>query len=176
MCTIHSECASRFCVNEMKSDSGRVPDAEEIPTLRDRPGVWLTFAGSAFLTLYAERLAPLALKPHWVTALAIIYEHPGVTQSSLARALRINRASSMALATTLEAGGLVTREALRGRRQTALRLTNLGRERLVEACAIEEQLVAATMDWLSPEELGFFVSVLRRVTRISSRAPVHEHT
>lgn len=155
------------------SEKARVPDAEAIAGFRDRPGVWLTFAGSAFLMLYAERLVPLKLKPHWIVALAIISEQPRITQSALARALRINRASAMALCVTLEDSGYVSREALRGRKQTALTLTSLGEQKLAEACAISDDLVAATMDWLDAETRSTFVNVLKRVTDLASRLPSH---
>lgn len=154
-----------------KSEIARVPDAEAIAGFRDRPGVWLTFAGSAFLMLYAERLLPLGLKPHWIIAMAVIAEQPRITQSALARALRINRASAMALSVTLENSGYVSREALPGRKQTALSLTSLGERKLVEAYTIEEDLVVATMDWLDAEQRSIFVSVLKRVTDLASHLP-----
>ena len=149
---------------------GRVPDADKIEAFRHRPGVWLTFAGSAFLMLYADRLRSLSLKPSWVTALAIIAEQPGMTQSALGRLLRINRASSMALAITLEDSGLVSREALAGRKQTSLRLTALGGRRLVEACGIEETLRDTVFKELSNAEVASFVEILRRVTAFANRA------
>lgn len=158
-------------VARTKSGRDRVPDAQAIGAFRDRPGVWLTFAGSAFLILYAERLQPLGLKPNWVTALAIIAEQPGITQSGLARALRINRASSMALATTLESVGYISRAALAGRNQVALTVTSPGQRKLAEACAIEDDLVAATLDWLSPDEMATFVGILKRLTGIVRQLP-----
>ncbi len=154
-----------------KTEHSRVPDAEAIAGFRDRPGVWLTFAGSAFLILYAERLLPLSLKPHWITAMAIISERPHVTQSALARALRINRASAMALSVTLEDLGYVSREALPGRKQTALALTDRGEEQLEQGYAIADDLVAATMGWLDAEARASFVNALKRVTDLASNLP-----
>jgi DNA-binding MarR family transcriptional regulator len=153
------------------SESARVPDAEAIAGFRDRPGVWLTFAGSAFLLLYGERLIPLQLKPHWIIAMAIISERPHITQSALARALRINRASAMALSVTLEDSGYVLREALPGRKQTALALTGLGEQKLVEAYAVSDDLVVATMDWLDAETRSIFLNVLKRITDLANRLP-----
>ena len=163
--------ASGYVMSSSKSETARVPDAQAIAAFRDRPGVWLTFAGSAFLILYAERLLPLGLKPHWITAMAIISEQPNITQSALARALRINRASAMALSVTLEDAGYVAREALQGRKQTALALTSLGQQKLADAYAISDDLVADTMDWLDAESRDAFVNVLKRVTELASRLP-----
>lgn len=152
-------------------DNGRVPDAQAIEGFRDRPGVWLTFAGSAFLMAYAERLLPLNLKPHWIIAMAIISERPRITQSALSRALRINRASAMALSVTLEDAGYVSREALAGRKQTALALTTLGRCKLTDAYAISDDLAVTTMDWLDAEQKSEFLNVLKRVTNLASYLP-----
>jgi DNA-binding MarR family transcriptional regulator len=143
---------------------GRVPDAESIAEFRARPGVWLTYAGSAFLLMYAERLRPLAMKPAWVTALAILNEQTDVTQSALGRALRINRASSMALATLLESHGYISRTASTGRQRTTLALTELGRSKLKKACDLEDQLVALTMAPLGEEKVAAFVEMLKQIT------------
>jgi DNA-binding MarR family transcriptional regulator len=143
--------------------AGRVPDAQSIAMFRDRPGVWLSFAGSAFLSLYAEELGPLEMKPGWVTAMAIIAERPGITQSALARALRINRASSMALAATLESLGYISRKAAPGRNQVQLGLLALGQARLENACAVEDNLTARIFGCLSDDELPAFVTILKRI-------------
>lgn len=153
------------------SPKARVPDAQTIPLLCDRPGVWLTFAGSAFLALYAERLQPVGIKPGWVIALAIISEHPGVSQSALARELRVNRASAMALAATLESGGLVARSANGGRNQMALSITEHGRQTLTTACAIEGTLVEETMGWLTPHDRSALLENLKRITSLANVLP-----
>jgi len=151
--------------------TGRVPDPQSIAMFRERPGVWLTFAGSAFLSLYAERLGPLKMKPGWVTAMAIIAERSGITQSALARALRINRASSMALAATLENLGYVSREAASGRNQVELALSTLGQAKLADACAVEDDLTATIFGWLSDTELSGVVSALKRIATDANSFP-----
>jgi len=150
------------------SRSRRVPDAGAIAAFRERPGVWLTFAGSAYLSLYADRLEPLGLKPNWVTALAIVAEHPGITQSALGRALTINRASSMAVAALLESAGFLVRLPLPGRKQTALKLTETGLQRLVEACAIEDDLRRITFDRLPPDQLALLLDTLKTITALAN--------
>lgn len=95
-----------------------------------------------------------------------------MSQSALARELRINRASAMTLATILEEQGYVAREALPGRKQTALSLSSKGQAKLAEACLCEEELVAETMSWLDPEALTSFVAALKGVAARASRAPV----
>lgn len=148
----------------------RVPDAATIPSLAGRVGVWLTFAGSAYLNLYAEHLRPLSLRPGWVIALAIIDQNPGITQSELGRRLRIGRASSMSLATMLEGTGLVSREALSGRKQTALRLTGSGRDKFQAACAIEDELHRLIVGELETVEQAELLKVLMAIAKKASRA------
>ena len=150
------------------SRSRRVPDAGAIAAFRDRPGVWLTFAGSAYLSLYAERLEPMGLRPNWVTALAIVAEQPGITQSALGRALTINRASAMAVSALLESAGLLVRLALPGRKQTALQLTEAGLQRLAEACAIEDDLRRAIFDRLPPDQIALLLQTLKAITALAN--------
>jgi len=157
------------------SRSRRVPDAGAIAAFRERPGVWLTFAGSAYLSLYAERLQPLGLKPNWVTALAIVAEHPGITQSALGRALTINRASAMAVSALLESAGFLLRLPLPGRKQTALKLTDTGLQRVEEACAIEDGLRRMTFDRLPPDQVALLLETLKAITALANGvAPEHD--
>lgn len=104
-------------------------------------------------------------------ALAIISEHPEISQSDLARELRINRASSMAVASTLEAEGYLSRTPLPGRNRMGLTLTPIGQEKLNEACIIEEELVALTMSNLDRSALTDFVDKLREITRLVNAEP-----
>jgi DNA-binding MarR family transcriptional regulator len=167
---IHTQAARWWEVKSIDDSNARIPDAEAITLFRERPGVWLTFAGSAFLALYAERLRPIGLKPNWVIALAIISEHPKISQSALARALRINRASGMALATILEERGYILRHVQSGRNQLALTLSGEGRRKLIDACTCEEELVAETMRDVDPEALAGFVAMLKAVASEVNRA------
>lgn len=141
-----------------------MPDPNSIARFRDSTGVWLTFAGSAYYSLYRSRLAPLGIKPSWVTALAIIEQRPNITQSALGRELRINRASAMATCTQMEDVGLIVRTALAGRNQTGLTLTSLGRARLDASCEIEDTLAQTLLQDIARSDRQAFVKVLRAVT------------
>lgn len=79
-----------------------------------------------------EALAPYAVSPAKVTALALVHAQPGLDQSTLGRALSINRASAMKLVNLLEARGLVERRPGRNLRTHALHLTAEGEARLPE--------------------------------------------
>jgi len=149
----------------------RVPDADAITRFRGSPGVWLTFAGSAVYELYSSRLVPIGLKPGWVTAMAIIEQQPNITQSALGRELRINRASSMATCTRMEAVGLVIRTPLKGRNQTGLRLSDKGLERFEEACAIEAQMIDQLLQGVTKPEREELIDVLRLIANRAAICP-----
>lgn len=151
-------------MDDKNSPLPRLPDASAIEILRDRPGVWLSFAGSAFLQLYSARLRPLGLRPNWVVALAVIAQHPNITQSALGRQMGINRASAMALSMALEAAGFLSRVAKPGRKQTGLTLTAFGQDRLHEACAIEDDLRSTLFGWMDSDALDTFIDALQRIT------------
>jgi DNA-binding MarR family transcriptional regulator len=101
-----------------------------------------------------------------VVALAIIGQHPNITQSALGRQMGINRASSMALSMSLEAAGFLSRVAKSGRKQTGLTLTALGQERLLEACAIEDDIRSTLFGWMDADALDSFIGALQRITNI----------
>lgn len=146
-----------------------VPDADGIIRFRDRIGVWLSFAGAGFYAAYRDRLVPLGLRPSWVTALAIIDQHPGISQAALGRQLCVNRASAMATSVLLAEAGLVSRKSLPGRNRTGLTITTAGSERLNEACAVEEDMTARLMEGVSDEDRAVFFSVLRSMARRVAR-------
>lgn len=149
-----------------------IPDVERIPRFRDRPAVWLSYGGAAVLGAYRARLEPLGLRPSWVTALAIVEEADTITQSDLARELRINRASAMAICQSMAENGLVLREALPGRNRTGLTLTVKGKECLQEACAIERSMVQDWMGSIPEADLDIFLDVLKKlVSRAASSSP-----
>ncbi len=143
--------------------SSRLPDAQSIALLRQRPGVWLTFAGSAYLFVYGKKLQPLGLKPNWVTALAFVAENPGCTQAGLGRAMGINRASSMALSVLLAEAGFLERAAQPGRPQTTLALTQRGRTQLTRACAIEDDLSDLIFGGMNTDAREHFIKNLKHV-------------
>lgn len=150
--------------DETRQSTPRVPDADAIARFRERPGVWLTFAGAAVYQLYRSRLVPIGVKPGWVTAMAIIEQRPNITQSALGRELRINRASAMATCMRMEDAGLVIRTPLKGRNQTGLCLSVRGVESLGAACAIEAAMIDQLLEGVAKPEREALVDLLRLIT------------
>jgi len=155
---------------ESTQRSPRVPDADAISRFRGSPAVWLSFAGSAVYELYSSRLESIGLKPGWVTAMAIIEQHPSITQSALGRELRINRASSMATCTRMEAVGLVIRTPLKGRNQTGLCLSDMGVELFEQALAMEAVMSDQLLLGIAKPERDALIEMLRLIT---NRAAVY---
>lgn len=170
MYTIRSTSASGFCVKQAPPQiSSYVPDANSIDRFRDCVGVWVSFAGSGFFGAYSDLLAPLGLRPNWVTAMATIEQEPGISQSALGRKLLVNRASAMELCVKLEEADLISRQAMPGRNRTGLTLTPTGAERLNEAFAIEARMTESYLEGVSESDRAIFLSVLRRLVSGTDR-------
>lgn len=170
MYTIRSASASPFRVKQSPPQiSSYVPDADSIARFRDCVGVWVSFAGSGFYGAYCDLLSPLGLRPNWVTAMAIIEQEPGISQSALGRKLLVNRASAMELCVKLEEAGFISRKAMPGRNRTGLTLTQDGIERLNEAFEIEARMTESYLDGVSESDRAVFLSVLRRLVTGADR-------
>lgn len=108
-------------------------------------------------------LGEIGLTPARATALSFAYANPGCDQSTLARALGINRASAMEVVNALEAIGAIERQAGANRRSHSLHLTAKGRTltaQALEAALRSEAILAAD---LSETERGQFDHLLRRI-------------
>jgi DNA-binding MarR family transcriptional regulator len=140
-----------------------VADVAAIPSLRNRPGVWLSFAGAAFYKRYAAELGREGLKPSWITALAIVQYSPGITQSAMGRWMAINRASAMALSVSIEEAGLLIRTPLSGRNQMALALTERGEAMLEKGCEIEDKLTKTVLKSIGEMDRQVFIDCLKRI-------------
>lgn len=156
---------------ETTQRSPRVPDADAISRFRDSPLVWLTFSGFGAYELYSSRLDAIGLKPGWVTAMAIIEQQPSITQSALGRELRINRASSMATCTRMEAVGLVIRTPLKGRNQIGLFLSEKGLELYEQALKIEGFLSEQLLQGIAKPKRESLIEMLRLITNRASVYP-----
>ncbi|WP_397475493.1 MarR family winged helix-turn-helix transcriptional regulator [Pusillimonas sp.] len=96
-----------------------------------------------------EHMGPDALSPGRMTALCIIGTQPGINQSALADALRVNRASVVKVIDALESLGYVERQSIpEDRRSYALAVTSTGLQelrRLTEVSRRFEEEVAAQL-------------------------------
>ncbi|CAN5477671.1 MarR family winged helix-turn-helix transcriptional regulator [soil metagenome] len=110
-----------------------------------------------------DYLTPLGLTPARATALIFISLHEGCDQVALARALAINRASTMAAVNDLVALGAVERQPGRDRRSNALRLTPTGvaLRADVEAAILHHE--ASFFGCLTPDEREAFLHTIHKL-------------
>lgn len=102
----------------------------------------------AYLMVEAEVTA--ALNPHDLrltafSALGIIIENPGLTQTALASALSIERSSVVVIVDTLEDRELITRNSVEGDRRTYALVATLRGRRLFEQIAKDIEAREARM-------------------------------
>ena len=133
--------------------------------LRGLAGYQLQRVNLKFHEDAARRLAQFDISPARFSALLLVRDNPGCTQTALGEALEVNRASAMKIINYLEERGLVTRAASEDQRANALFLTPLARklvpQMLDELAVHEEEMMAA----LSPQERAQFLDLLVRIRR-----------
>lgn len=144
------------------------PAGSELGDAGESFGFSLTRAWMRFHDNYAARLDRLGLTPNRVLALAYVVHKPGADQSSLGRALGINRASAMSLIDKLEAGGLVQRGAGADRRSNALSATAPGVRAYREAMEHERRVELELLEGISEVELN---ELRAHLDLIASRLP-----
>jgi DNA-binding MarR family transcriptional regulator len=137
------------------------PDPARFGALGERTGVRLSCVHLALMSLYSASLEPLRLTPSRVLALAYVIENPGSDQTSLSRALAVNRASAMALIDRLEALGYLRRAPGPDRRTNALHATDEGAAALARAQQLGEQgFEQVLFGWMDgPTRAGFHAAL-----------------
>lgn len=145
-----------------------VPIGKELGDAGASFGFSLTRAWMRFHDNYAAGLEHLALTPNRVLALAFVVHNPGSDQSSLGRALGINRASAMSLVDKLEADGLVFRGSGVDRRSNAISATALGEHAYRQAMEQERRVELELLQGLGEGELR---ELRARLDLIASRLP-----
>lgn len=108
-------------------------------------------------------LEPYGISPARVTALALIRAQPGLDQSTLGRALSINRASAMKLVNLLVERGLVERRPGRNLRSHALHLTCEGETQLPQMVARLHAFEAPVLAGLTKGEQATLLRLLQRI-------------
>ena len=113
-------------------------------------GYRLRLAQQALFRDFAEHVAPLArgTSPGRVGILFLVEANPGVTQSRLARAVKLERSTLVGVLHMLAAQGLLERRRGSDRRTNGLWLTRPGRAllaRALRAIARHERRIAARL-------------------------------
>ena len=145
-----------------------MPAAKTPPALTRlyaRPGFLLRRAHQISAAVFEDECRELALTPAQFGVLSVIKAHPGLGQSSLARALGFDKVTVLRVLRGLEARGLVAREAGPAtRRNVSVALTPAGRDLLEQAQKPAEKAYKRLMAPLDREQQGQLVALLQLLT------------
>ena len=137
---------------------------EDISEIRNIVGFHIRLAHGAVYRHFTESFNHLDLSQKQVSVLWLVDDHPDIAQTDLAKRMRMDRATTMAIVNRLQARGFLVRGKAKddGRKQT-LNLTDAGRAMLVDAKAA----IRAHEDWLksrfTDDEVAQFVGFLERI-------------
>src|SRR6185369_2586514 len=111
-----------------------VPPPASLSQLYVRPGFLLRRAHQISAAVFEDACKGLALTPAQFGVLTVLQSHPGLGQSSLARALGFDKVTVLRVLRGLQARGLVTRgPAEDNRRNVSVALTREGEQLLQQA-------------------------------------------
>lgn len=98
------------------------------------------------------------------SACSVLEAHPGLGQSSLARALGFDKVTILRVLRGLEARGLVARESSAGRRNVSVALTAHGADLLSQAQKPAERAYRRLMAPLAREQQQQLLDLLQQLT------------
>ena len=143
-----------------------LPEAgnDDIGDIRDIVGFHIRLAYGAVYRHFTESFADLDLTQKQVSVLWLIDDHPDIAQTDLARRMRMDRATTMAIVNRLQAKALLVRgQSTADARKQTLNLTPAGRKTL----KLAKKAVAANEDWLksrfTPAEVKKLIELLVRI-------------
>jgi DNA-binding MarR family transcriptional regulator len=144
--------------------TSNVEGDDDIGEIRNIVGFHIRLAHGAVYRHFSEAFAHLELTQKQVSVLWLVDDHPGIAQTDLARLLRMDRATTMAIVNRLQGRGFLARgkSASDGRKQT-LNLTRAGRQALVtakEAIRQHEQWLKARF---TEREVATLIALLSRI-------------
>ena len=138
----------------------------------ETPAFLLLQVGAHASAAFAERLAPLRLRPCEVGVLRAVSRGEGLSQHDLAAALRAHPSRLVALVDRLEKRGLLERRANRAdRRAHALFLTPAGHAMLTGIARAARDHNRALVACLTQAERRGLVRLLRRIAAAQGLAP-----
>jgi DNA-binding MarR family transcriptional regulator len=137
---------------------------EDIGEIRDIVGFHIRLAHGAVYRHFTETFANLDLTQKQVSVLWLVDDHPDIAQTDLARRMRMDRATTMAIVNRLQAREFLVRgkSDSDGRKQT-LNLTKQGLEILVVA----KEAIRSHEEWLKSRftnaEVTKLIELLTRI-------------
>jgi DNA-binding MarR family transcriptional regulator len=137
---------------------------EDIGEIRNIVGFHIRLAHGAVYRHFTETFADVDLTQKQVSMLWLVDDHPDIAQTDLAKRMRMDRATTMAIVNRLESRGYLVRgkSDSDGRKQT-LNLTNPGRKALVTAKAAIQQHERWLKSRFSEREVAKLIELLTRI-------------
>lgn len=129
-----------------------------------RPGFLLRRAHQISAAVFEDECRALQLTPAQFGVLTVLHAHPGLGQSSLARALGFDKVTVLRVLRGLEARGLVRRQLDEGRRNVAVTLTDAGIALLEQAGPPAEKAYRRLMAPLDRAQQQQLIDLLQLLT------------
>jgi len=130
-----------------------------------RPGFLLRRAHQISAAVFEDECRDLALTPAQFGVLTVLKAHPGLGQSSLARALGFDKVTVLRVLRGLEARGLVTRQpAADNKRNVSVALTADGQSMLARAQRPAEKAYKRLLAPLDKAQQSQLVELLKLLT------------
>jgi len=137
---------------------------EDIGEIRNIVGFHIRLAHGAVYRHFTETFADVDLTQKQVSVLWLVDDHPDIAQTDLAKRMRMDRATTMAIVNRLESRGYLVRGKSEsdGRKQT-LNLTSPGRKALVTAKSAIQQHERWLKSRFSEREVAKLIELLTRI-------------
>lgn len=129
-----------------------------------RPGFLLRRAHQISAAVFEDECRELQLTPAQFGVLTVLHAHPGLGQSSLARALGFDKVTVLRVLRGLESRGLVERESTAGRRNVSVQLTAVGMQMLENAQRPAERAYRRLMSPLDRGQQAQLLELLQLLT------------
>ncbi|HYF18100.1 MAG TPA: MarR family transcriptional regulator [Ramlibacter sp.] len=129
-----------------------------------RPGFLLRRAHQISAAVFEDECRAVQLTPAQFGVLTVLRSHPGMGQSSLARALGFDKVTVLRVLRGLEGRGLVQRRSAEGKRSVSVDLTDEGKAVLERAQKPAEKAYRRLMAPLDREQQQQLLDLLQRLT------------
>jgi len=145
-------------------DTTTQPTGISDATLRGLVGYNMKRAFMVIRADLARTLEPFELRMMTFTALTLVADNPGLSQSQLAEAMQVERPNLVVIVDELETRGLITRDRVpTDRRAYALRITADGARLLANATRAVAEHENHMMGRLSDAEEAALIATLNRI-------------
>lgn len=152
-----------------------MPDIASLARLYIRPGFLLRRAHQISASIFEDECREMGLTPAQFGVLTALNAHPGLDQSSLARALGFDKVTMLRVLRVLESRSLVVRVVCASnRRNLSITLSEPGLSLLLKAQDAAERAYKRLMSPLSHDQQHQLVSLLQQLSEgleVQARAP-----